>query len=173
MISSLGAALRVVKYTVPNSRFFQNCFLLLLILLLVSSTHQQATICNGFWLSMAQKTWFGVRMCLMGVQSVKINFQGFKVPQSCASRGIPVNTKTSENTEELCNYANYTNGCNELLIGNRVRSFWIDCLFSLPETPSGGGNLHLLTQPKGSYRYRICKKATLKSITCGLSKWRS
>ena len=49
-----------------------------------------------------------------------------------------------------CNHAEYTNKCNESLVGNQVRSSWIDSLF-FPETPSGGRNLHLVTLPKGIY----------------------
>ena len=66
-----------VKYTVPDSRFFFYFFLPLP--LLVSSTHLQTTIRNGLRRMMAQKTWFGVRMCLLGARSVKINFWGFNI----------------------------------------------------------------------------------------------
>ena len=55
---------------------FFEFFLLLLIILLVSSTRLQTTIRKGLRRMMAQKTWFGVRMCLLGIRSVEITFRG-------------------------------------------------------------------------------------------------
>ena len=67
----MGAAPHVGQ--VYSSRFSVFFLYFFLLLLLISSTHLQTTIRNGFWRMMAQKTWFGVRICLMSIWSVKIN----------------------------------------------------------------------------------------------------
>ena len=64
---------------------FSFVFSFFLLLLLVSSIHPQATIRKGFWRMTAQKTWFGVRMYLLGIRSVKINSYVFKIPKNCFS----------------------------------------------------------------------------------------
>jgi len=66
-------------------------------------------------LTMAQKTSFGIRMCLLIILSIKIECKGVKVPKIWLRREIPDNTKTSENTLKLYHFAKYTNGCNETL----------------------------------------------------------
>jgi len=65
---------------------------------------------------MAQKTSFGVSMCLLIVRSVKIEDRPKRVEitKIWLCREIPAKTKTSENTMKLCYLAKYTN-CNETL----------------------------------------------------------
>jgi len=50
--------------------------------LLVSLIRLQTAIRNRFWCIVAQKTSFGLRMCLLSIRSVKIGCKGSKSPKS-------------------------------------------------------------------------------------------
>jgi len=64
---------------------------------------------------MAQKTSFGVRMCLLSILSVKIERRWVKIPKILLNREIQATTKTSENTLKLLLLTKYTNRCNTTL----------------------------------------------------------
>jgi len=66
--------------------------------LLVSLISLQTTLRNGFWCAMAQKTSFGVRMCLLSIRNVKIERKDVKVSKIWPSREIPAKTKTFGST---------------------------------------------------------------------------
>ena len=113
------------------------------------SNNLHTVIRNGFWRVMAQKTWFDVRMCLLGVRSVTIGYNyGFKIPQNCSSTEIQAKTRTYKNAEQLCTHAICNSCCHKLLTGNRVCFFWINIFFFI-KTPCCGEILHLLPQSTG------------------------
>jgi len=64
---------------------------------------------------MAQKTSFGVRMCLLSIQSDKIVCKGSKTPNSGSVGKSQPKRKRSKIPYELSCFAKYTNGCNNPL----------------------------------------------------------
>ena len=71
-------------YSYRFSVSFLDFFLLLLFL--VPSTHLKTAIRNGFGRLVAQKTWFGARICLLSVRIATITSKGFKIYKSFSSR---------------------------------------------------------------------------------------
>jgi len=120
-------------------------YTILAFFLLVLLIRLQTTIRNGFLCTVAQKTSFSARMCVLSIRIVKIECMVVKIPKIWPSREIPAKTKTFESTLSLCYWAKYTNVCIEALIGNRIWSFWINGLFS-PKTPSGEEILHFYSK---------------------------
>ena len=58
----------------------------LLLLRLVPSTHLQTAIRHGFGRLVAQKTWFGARICLLSVRIATTTSKGFKISKNCSGR---------------------------------------------------------------------------------------
>jgi len=85
--ANMGRLPMLVKYTVL--RVFSSCFVD------QAADHNSQRI---LWCTMAQKTSFSIRMCLLSIRSVNIQCKGVKISKVWPSREMPAKTKTFEST---------------------------------------------------------------------------